>query len=460
MSSINPQGYKYGVSPVNENPFWEDPTPGADATITATASVDAETGTPRVSVEKTEDPETGDINFDFAFHNLKGEQGERGEQGIQGIQGETGPRGEAGPAGPQGPQGEPGSQGPQGIQGETGPQGPQGEAGATGPQGPAGADGVTPAISATATADNLSSSTPTVQVTKTGTDVAPNFAFAFSGLKGEQGVTGATGPQGPQGPQGPAGVSSPYNLKSIARVVVPPISAGSPSSRYEAVLDIAAQVLKYVYLAMDSGVENYIIEDIEVPCVYTDAGTSQVVAYSTRILDEVGVDTVNDLSLSSAGISVYFGGTIKIKFERVYTTEPPTVDEVFKTKGIQPMILMYASSDRSGSSGCSATPIWVPINFSYTNPSTYSATLGGVYITTARLSNYGVETTAKKQFLNNYQKASSGGIYPYTNSYATTKVYNIKTGSTVRNGANITSGLQKTSGNEMFTPNISLEVEQ
>ena len=456
MSNINPEGYKYSIDPVNRNPFWEEETPGADVEITATASVDNQVGTPRVSVEKTE-TETGDINFDFAFHNLKGEQGERGEQGIQGIQGETGPRGESGPAGPQGIQGEPGPRGETGLQGETGPQGPQGEAGATGPQGPAGADGITPTISATATADNLSSSTPTVQVTKTGTDAAPNFAFAFSGLKGEQGVTGATGPQGPQGP---AGVSSPYNLKSIARVVIPPISAGAPSSRYGAVLDIVAQVLKYVYLAMDGGVENYIIEDIEVPCVYTDAGTSQVVAYSTRILSEVGVDTINDLSLSSAGIVIYFGGIIKIKFERVYMTEPPTVDEVFKTNGIQPMILMYSSSDRSGSSGCSATPIWVPINFSYTNPSTYSATLGGAYITTTRLSDYGVETTAKKQFLNNYQKISSGGIYPYTNSYATTKIYNIKTGSTVRNGANITSGMQKTSGNELFTPNMSLEVEQ
>ena len=66
-SNINPQGYEYGLSPVNNNPFWEDETPGADAEITATASVDDQVGTPRVSVEKTQ--EGNDINFDFAFHN-------------------------------------------------------------------------------------------------------------------------------------------------------------------------------------------------------------------------------------------------------------------------------------------------------------------------------------------------------------------------------------------------------
>lgn len=148
MSSINPQGYKYGVSPVNENPFWEEEGP-AGATVTATASVDAETGTPRVSVEKTEN-EAGDINFDFAFHNLKGETGATGATGAQGPQGETGPqgpkgdkgdKGDTGETGPQGPQGPQGIQGIQGIQGETGPQGAQGEQGIQGPAGPAGPQG-------------------------------------------------------------------------------------------------------------------------------------------------------------------------------------------------------------------------------------------------------------------------------------------------------------------------------
>lgn len=52
--------------------------------------------------------------------------------------------------------------------------------------GPAGDDGVTPEITMTASVDGTSG-TPAVTVTKTGTDAAPNFALAFSGLKGEDG---------------------------------------------------------------------------------------------------------------------------------------------------------------------------------------------------------------------------------------------------------------------------------
>lgn len=76
---------------------------GDPATINATASVDATTGTPSVTVTKT--TAQGVVTFNFAFSHLKGETG------------------------PQGPAGETGA---------TGPQGPQGERGATGPQGPAG----------------------------------------------------------------------------------------------------------------------------------------------------------------------------------------------------------------------------------------------------------------------------------------------------------------------------------
>ena len=57
-------------------------------------------------------------------------------------------------------------------------------------------NGSSPVISATATTDAQSSPTPTVNVTKSGTDAAPSFAFAFSGLKGTKGDTGATGADG------------------------------------------------------------------------------------------------------------------------------------------------------------------------------------------------------------------------------------------------------------------------
>lgn len=71
--------------------------------------------------------------------------------------------------------------------------------GADGQPGAPGADGVTPVITVTATADALSSPTPSVNVTKTGTDAAPTFAMAFSGLKGAKGDTGATGQTGATG---------------------------------------------------------------------------------------------------------------------------------------------------------------------------------------------------------------------------------------------------------------------
>lgn len=62
-----------------------------------------------------------------------------------------------------------------------------------------GADGTYPTITATATADAVSSDNPTVNVEKTGTDDAPNFKFEFHGLKGRQGVQGEQGIQGPGG---------------------------------------------------------------------------------------------------------------------------------------------------------------------------------------------------------------------------------------------------------------------
>lgn len=62
-----------------------------------------------------------------------------------------------------------------------------------------GAAGTSPTITMTATADATSSVTPTVTVTKTGSDDAPNFALAFSGLKGAKGDKGNTGSAGADG---------------------------------------------------------------------------------------------------------------------------------------------------------------------------------------------------------------------------------------------------------------------
>ena len=138
----------------------------------------------------------------------QGPKGDPGETGPQGLQGPKGDPGEPGPQGPQGEQGPQGIQGPKGDPGEQGPQGPQGEKGDPGPQGPAGPEGPAasyPVITANATVD-ATSGTPSVTVTRSGTEAEPVYSFAFTGLKGAVGDPGAQGPEGPQGPQGIQGI--------------------------------------------------------------------------------------------------------------------------------------------------------------------------------------------------------------------------------------------------------------
>lgn len=173
--ALSPKGYEYGISPKGSHPFWDQT--GEITGVDATVDVGTGTGTPTASVDS--EYEEGVVTLEFHFDGLKGEPGPKGEDG------------------------DPGPQGPQGLPGENGQDGLNG------------ADGVTPDITANATVD-ATTGTPSVQVTKTGTAAEPAFTFAFSGLKGEQGPQGIKGDTGSQGPQGTPGTAPNITVNATA----------------------------------------------------------------------------------------------------------------------------------------------------------------------------------------------------------------------------------------------------
>lgn len=116
-----------------------------------------------------------------------------------------------------------GEQGPTGDTGPIGPQGPKGDTGDTGPKGDPGDVARYPDMVITATIDT-STGTPSVNVTKTGTDDNPHFDFEFSGIRGAKGETGDKGPTGNRGPLDQAdwnqtGTSEPSYIKNKPIIV-------------------------------------------------------------------------------------------------------------------------------------------------------------------------------------------------------------------------------------------------
>lgn len=184
-SSVTPEGYVYGSTPTPNAPFWDNSMNFSD--ITATADIDNTAGEPSVDLEVTKN-NVGVGNLEFHFHGLKGQSGGSGKiEADATVDANTGTPSVTVEKTYIDEETTKFTFNFKNLKGENGQDGAPGTPGTNGADG---TDGITPVISATATVDNTSSDTPTCTVTKSGTDAAPSFEFAFHGIKGASGGGG------------------------------------------------------------------------------------------------------------------------------------------------------------------------------------------------------------------------------------------------------------------------------
>lgn len=195
-----------------------------------------------------------------------------------------------------------------------------------------GAAGSAPVISMTANADALSSQTPTVTVTKTGSDASPNFDLAFSGLKGAKGDKGNTGNPGQDG------FSPEITVETITgghRVTI--TDADHPTGQSFDVMDGSGSgdMLASVYDPTDAvetagGIPSYVAAQLPTvldSTTYTDAGGERTFTFTDAAIttnsdfefhcDVFGVAPI-DATPAAGSIDVVFNTSDNVTHCRIY----------------------------------------------------------------------------------------------------------------------------------------------
>lgn len=199
-------------------------------------------------------------------------------------------------------------------------------------------NGSAPIITVTATADSQSLADPTVTVTKSGTDQAPSYALAFSGLKGQTGATGAPGAQGPQG----VGIASIAKTSTVGLVDTYTITLTDGSTATFTVRNgqdgtgsgdmMQAQYdpTQAVYNA--GGIPAYVAAHA---AVYT-AGTNINISANNEISANVPavIDALNSTSSTSA-LSANQGNVLNTTIQGV-ASRIPTVDQTYSSGSANP----------------------------------------------------------------------------------------------------------------------------